>query len=137
MKFFLSVAVMLGLALSSSQSMAKFPDANSKLYSTVAKGCKTIDLKTWQHPSKSVFKKYKIKLQKVQLCNGNKYPVFIGESEYDLSSGPNQTYAKEFFMTLLEKNAKWSYAFVETLSQEVHFVEQKQGTVHFGFEQYE
>lgn len=126
-----------GLFLTSLQSHAKLPNETSQLYSVVAKGCKTVDLKTWQHPTKAVFKKYKVDLQKVQLCNNNKYPVFIGESELDLSSGPNQRYAKEFFITLLQKNANWSYAFVETLSQEVHFIHNKKDVVHFEMEQYQ
>ena len=115
---------------------AKLPYQKTHLYSKIAKDCQTIDWEKWNHPAKEVFRKYQIKMQKVQLCNGSRYPVFIGRSKYHLNAVPNHRYASELFASILLKNDEWPYAFVETNSQEIVYVEKKSGYPYVEREKY-
>lgn len=101
----------------------------TQLYQNFAHDCRILDLEHWTHPSLGVFKKFHIKIEQVQLCNQGKYPIFIGESKYDLSSTPNQKYANDFFTALAKSNAYWSFAFVETLSQDIHYLDIQKKTL--------
>ena len=130
--------IIMGMTLFffSSITCAQLPYQKTHLYSKIAKNCQTVDWHKWKHPAKAVFKKYQIKLQKVQLCNDQKYPVFIGRSKYPLNAVPNYRYANEFFVSILLENNDWPYAFVETNSQEIVYVAKKSGAPYFEKEKY-
>ncbi|QXI31550.1 hypothetical protein HU752_019525 [Pseudomonas vanderleydeniana] len=94
---------------------------DTELYSSKAADCHDVDLKTWQHPARTVLEKHDIKLERVQLCNGDHYPIFTGQVPYDPTG---QT--KSFFLPLYEEmrkaNGKWPYAIVATSDNIVVYV---------------
>ena len=103
-------------------SNVDLPKEDNYLY-TVATGCKILDLKSWQHPTRNVLESHNFKIQQVKLCNDNKYPIFIGEAEYMLDTQPNHKLASAFFLDLLHANANWPYALVDTSGHYVAYIE--------------
>lgn len=129
--FPLALLLVPGLALA-------YPALNdTELYTQKTTDCHDVDLATWQHPARTVLEKSGIKLQRVQLCNGGHYPIFLGEVPYD-----PQGQTKDFFLPLFEDlrkaNGKWPYALVATNYGEMVYVSYpKSDTITLGYENFE
>ncbi|CAH0125510.1 hypothetical protein [Pseudomonas mediterranea] len=111
----------LALSLLTSQAIAYPALKDTELYTQNASDCQDVDLNTWQHPARTVLEKNGIKLERVQLCNGGRYPIFQGEVPYD-----PQGQTKDFFLPLYEQlrkaNGKWPYVLVASNYGEMVYV---------------
>ena len=125
---------LLSMLLMCSNIYAKLPPSSTKLYQKVAKGCKTVDITKWSHPNKELLEKNQFKVQQIQLCNKDTYPIFIGVTQYDLTYPPNVAYAKRFFTDLAQTNDKSSYAFVDSVSQKIFYVNVKRNPFKVSYE---
>jgi hypothetical protein len=89
------------------------PIEKTALFTKIARDCQTIELNQWNHPIRSILGKYKIKIEQVQLCNSNKYPIFFVDLPYD-PMGPNENFYNPLFDKVRTANGKWPYSFVDT-----------------------
>lgn len=85
----------------------------TKLFTQDAKNCVEVDLKTWTHPVLRVFAKKRITLERLQLCNDKKYPIFYVHLPYD-PQGQTQSYFGPLYAEMQKANSGWPYAFVST-----------------------
>ncbi|MGY2374280.1 hypothetical protein ACW9IB_07210 [Pseudomonas sp. SDO524_S393] len=94
---------------------------DTTLYRDTAHDCHDVDLATWQHPTRTLLEKKGFQLDRIELCNGGRYPIFHGEAPYDPRG---QT--KEFFLPLYEQmrkaNGKWPFALVVSSDTVVVYV---------------
>ncbi len=115
-------------------ALAGTPLEKTELYTTLASDCHDVDLRTWEHPTRLVLEKNGIKLNRLQLCNGGRYPVFFVDLPYD-----PQGQTLDFFMPLYEQmrkaNGKWPYAFVAGSDGQVVYISYRDdGTIARDFE---
>ncbi len=85
--------------------------AQTSLFSKVVQGCREVDLKTWQHPTRKVLEKHKVVLRRLQLCNGNIYPVFYVSVPYD-PQGQTKSYFLPLYDDMRVANGGHALAFV-------------------------
>jgi hypothetical protein len=97
--------------------------SQSSLYKSRAKDCTTVNLETWRHPTKTVFEKFKINLEKVELCNNKVYPIFSFSAQYDPRLRATDSFFLKLYSNLATANGWWSYALVDTLDDLVIFVD--------------
>ena len=94
---------------------------DTTLYGEKAKDCQDVDLATWQHPTRTLLEKNSFQLERIQLCNGGRYPIFHVQAPYDPRG---QT--KDFFLPLYENmrkaNGKWPFALVDRSDAVVVYV---------------
>ena len=84
----------------------------TSLYKDLAKGCRTLDLKQWSHPTRQVLEHAEIEIKKVELCNHDLYPVFTVALKYD-PNGPNQKYYNRLYVAMAEANGYHSFSLVD------------------------
>lgn len=87
--------------------------ANTDLYTKVAYGCQTIPLSEWHHPDRKVLESKRATIDRVELCNDRKFPIFTVQLKYDPRTSENQTFYDDFFLKLTKTNGWWSYALVD------------------------
>ncbi|WP_426178328.1 hypothetical protein [Pseudomonas sp. TWRC1-2] len=94
---------------------------DTTLYTTTVHDCEDVNLATWQHPTRTLLEKNNFQLERIQLCNGDHYPIFQVQAPYDPRG---QT--KDFFLPLYEHmrkaNGKWPYALVDSSDAVVVYV---------------
>ncbi|WP_455911043.1 hypothetical protein [Pseudomonas putida] len=94
---------------------------DTTLYTTTVHDCEDVNLATWQHPTRALLEKNNFQLERIQLCNGGRYPIFQVQAPYDPRG---QT--KDFFLPLYEHmrkaNGKWPYALVDSSDAVVVYV---------------
>ncbi|WP_404483853.1 hypothetical protein ABWL43_19960 [Pseudomonas sp. HT11] len=94
---------------------------DTTLYTTTVHDCEDVNLATWQHPTRTLLEKNNFQLERIQLCNGGRYPIFQVQAPYDPRG---QT--KDFFLPLYEHmrkaNGKWPYALVDSSDAVVVYV---------------
>ncbi|BBP65033.1 hypothetical protein PHLH5_25740 [Pseudomonas sp. Cab53] len=127
----------LVLLLLTGQALAYPALPDTELYTQKTHDCQDVDLATWQHPARAVLEKSGIKLERVQLCNGGRYPIFIGEVPYD-----PQGQTKDFFLPLYEDlrkaNGKWPYVLVASNYGEMVYVSYpRSDSISLGYENFE
>jgi hypothetical protein len=127
----------LALTLLASQAMAYPALKDTELYTQKTTDCQDVDLATWQHPARTVLEKSGIKLERVQLCNQGRYPIFQGEVPYD-----PQGQTKDFFLPLYEQlrkaNGKWPYVLVASNYGEMVYVSYPQDdSISLDYENFE
>lgn len=91
------------------------------LYQSKARDCRDVDLATWQHPARRVLEKYKVKLERVQLCNGGHYPVFTGQVPYD-PNGQTKSWFVPLYEEMRKANSKWPFALVASSDDLIVYV---------------
>ena len=80
--FFLAVSATASVyAVAHAGDLPSLP--NTVLYKEVAHDCHTVDLTTWNHPTKQVLTKDHVQLYSLELCNAGKYPIFHVNFKYD------------------------------------------------------
>lgn len=62
------------------------------------------DITTWEHPTKKVFEKYNIVVDKIELLNDKTYPVFYCSFPQKIDF--NDQSSKQFYLPILNKLAK-------------------------------
>lgn len=85
--------------------------AQSRLYTKLATACEALDLKTWTHATRKVLEANRATIEKVELCNARKYPVFTARFPYDIN-GQTDNYFHPLYLKLLEANGGWAYSIV-------------------------
>ncbi len=90
------------------------PDlSRTTLYSSTVHDCHAVDLSQWTHPSRKVLLDAGATIGKVELCNGNKFPVFTVTLPFD-PEGHTDAYYNKLYAALADANGFWSYALVDT-----------------------
>lgn len=112
------------------------PLENTELYNRIASNCHDVDLASWTHPTRAVLEHNKIPLERVQLCNDGRYPIFHVRLPYD-----PQGQTRDFFVPLYEQmrkaNGKWPYAFVDSNDSQVLYISYRDnGTAAMEYEFY-
>jgi len=108
----IAIALVPGTALSAPALEA------SSLYRELARDCRTLDLKTWSHPTRKVLERAEIAIKKVELCNHDLYPVFTVAAKYD-PNGPNDKYYNSLYAALAAANGYHSFSLVDTTFEAV------------------
>ncbi|MDE2365231.1 MAG: hypothetical protein KGM42_21355, partial [Hyphomicrobiales bacterium] len=75
--------------------------------------CRTLDLKTWSHPTRKVMETEQVGIERVELCNGGVYPVFTVSLPGDPIVGASDRYYNKLHARMAEANGWHSYAFVD------------------------
>jgi len=126
--------ICLLLLPSLASALPVLPD--TALYASRTSGCHDVDLSTWQHPVRAVFEKADIKLEGVQLCNGDHYAIFTAELPYD-PTGQTNPYFHPLYRHIRATNGKWPYAIVASSDNIVVYVSYSEhGVVQVDYEQY-
>ncbi|WNW09769.1 hypothetical protein RRX38_00940 [Pseudomonas sp. DTU_2021_1001937_2_SI_NGA_ILE_001] len=94
---------------------------DTELYQRKTADCHDVDLATWHHPARAVLEKNQVKLERVQLCNQDHYPIFTGQVPYD-PTGLTKSYFLSLYQELRKANGKWPYALVATSDDIVVYV---------------
>lgn len=108
----------------------------TELYTTKATDCHDVDLGTWKHPARAVLEKNDIKLERVQLCNNDHYPIFTGDVPYD-PTGQTKTYFLPLYQQMRKANGSWPYALVASSDDIIVYVSYPAGDgIALDYEQY-
>jgi len=120
--YFLLIFATSNAAYASPGSEAPSLD-KTELYSKLVSGCQAIDVNSWKHPTRDVFVKYDIKIDKVEICKNvsrpwiTKYPIFSVELKRDPDR--DDDYYIKFYMDLLKANGKWPFTIVDVVSAKI------------------
>ena len=102
----------LGFSIASGVAFATPLEATA-LYREKASGCRTLDLATWSHPTRKVMETSRVKIHKVELCNGDVYPIFTVGLPGEPLVRINDAYYNELNARMAQANGWHSYAFVD------------------------
>jgi hypothetical protein len=105
--------ITLTIACAPAAGFAAPPLDATSLYKDLARGCRTLDLQHWTHPTRHVLEHAEIAIKKVELCNHDVYPVFTVVLKYD-PNGPNDKYYNKLYVDMMAANAYHSFALVDT-----------------------
>jgi hypothetical protein len=83
------------------------------LYKDTAHGCRTLDLKSWSHPTRQVLERAKIEIMKVELCNQDIYPIYTVRFDASPMLGVNDKYFNKLYIEMAAANGFHSFAFVD------------------------
>lgn len=85
----------------------------TRLFSAVAIGCSDVSLASWQHPVKALLAQKGVIIERVQLCNAGKFPVFHVRFPFD-PQGQTEDYFGPLYEGMRKANGGEPYAFVST-----------------------
>ena len=85
----------------------------TKLFQDIVKNCYNVDLKAWQHPTKTFLNSHEVVLDFVKLCNHGKYPIFYVQFKYD-PQGQTSDYFEPIYYGMKKANGGWPFSFVAT-----------------------
>ncbi len=83
------------------------------LYKDTAHDCRTLDLKSWSHPTRKVLERSKIEIKKVELCNQDVYPIYTVRFDASPMLGANDKYFNKLYVEMAAANGFHSFAFVD------------------------
>ena len=83
------------------------------LYREKASGCRTLELAAWSHPTRKVMETSRVDIRKVELCNGDVYPIFTVGLPGEPLVRVNDAYYNKLHARMAEANGWHSYAFVD------------------------
>lgn len=86
--------------------------ADKESITQVAKNCVNVDLATWKHPVRAALISHEFEIQKVQMCNDGKYPVFYGQPKADPRSSRTRAYFMPMYESVFKANGRWPYSLV-------------------------
>jgi hypothetical protein len=109
----LMTAVACLVAASVSQTALCAPLEATTLYKDTAHGCRTLDLKSWSHPTRQVLERAKIEIMKVELCNQGIYPIYTVRFVASPMLGVNDRYFNKLYVEMAAANGFHSFAFVD------------------------
>lgn len=93
----------------------------TRLFTSVATGCTDVAPASWQHPVKAVLQQKGVIIERVQLCNAGKYPVFHARFPFD-PQGQTEDYFGPLYEAMRKANGGAPYAFVATTDNTVVMV---------------
>jgi hypothetical protein len=111
------------------------PLKDTNLFSTIAKGCRTLDLTTWRHPTRTLLLEQGAEIEQVQLCNDDKYPIFFVRFPYD-PQGATADYFHPLFEKMRGANGGWPFSFVALTDHTVLNLRYSKGQVAVDYEPY-
>ena len=109
----LMTAVACLFAASVTQTALCAPLEATTLYKDIAHGCRTLDLKSWSHPTRQVLERTKIEITKVELCNQDIYPIYTVRFVASPMLGVNDRYFNKLYIEMAAANGFHSFAFVD------------------------
>ncbi len=112
--------------------------SKTDFYTNTVHGCHALDLSRWTHPAKRVLLDAGATIVKVELCNGDTFPVFTVTLPFD-PEGHTDAYASTLYASLADANGFWSYPLVDT-SADVIIVaatERRKRTVTLTYEEFD
>jgi len=83
------------------------------LYKDTAHECRTLDLKSWSHPTRKVLERSKIEIKKVELCNQDVYAIYTVRFNASPMLGVNDKYFNELYVEMAAANGFHSFALVD------------------------
>ena len=89
------------------------PREATALYSRDARDCRTLDLKSWSHPTRAALEAAHVGLVRVELCNGDIYPIFTVRFDASPMLGVNDGYFNKLYASMIIANGRHSFAFVD------------------------
>ena len=105
--FGLLIAVIVGYAVPLCAEEPSSPTlVQTDLYSKITHDCQPVDLATWSHPTRNVLQDEKVKILKVELCNGGKYPIYTVGLKYDPEGGAADAFPEESRFVLLPQELR-------------------------------
>ncbi len=130
------IPALSSLALTIAQSAT--PDlSQTDLYTKTVHGCHDVNLSGWTHPAKQVLLEAGATIGKVELCNGDRFPVFTVTVPND-PEGQTDSYFDKLYANLADANGFWSYTLVDTSDDVVitATVEKRTRQVALGYEEF-
>ena len=109
----LMTAVACLVTASVAQTALCAPLEATALYKSSAHGCRTLDLKSWLHPTRQVLERAKIQIKKVELCNQGIYPIYTVRFVASPMLGVNDKYFNKLYLEMAAANGFNSFAFVD------------------------
>lgn len=107
-----SAFIVMSLA-SMAQAATKLPQTD--LYTATAHDCRVVDLSAWRHPTRGVLFKAGAKIDKIELCNNEKFPIFTVRLKSDPRSPGNTRAFDRLYIQIAEANDWWPYALVDEI----------------------
>ncbi len=130
------IRFLLLLLISGSCLAEELPMLNAtKLFKSL-KGCTSVDLGSWSHPTKSLLIKKGAKLEQVQLCNNKRYPVFFVDFPYD-PQGQTKDYFLPLYAEMKKANGGWPYSFVATSDNTIISIKYEKKGMAIDYEMYQ
>lgn len=120
----LAACGILGHLLAGAPALAApAPDlASTALYARTVQGCEAVDLAAWRHPVRDVLRAARAQVEKVELCNGRRFPVLTVLLPYAVD-GDADRYFSRLYASLAEANGFWPFALVDMANGVVITVE--------------
>jgi hypothetical protein len=106
-----AVACLVGASVA--QTALGAPLEATTLYRDTAHRCRTLDLKSWSHPTRQVLERAKIEIMKVELCNQGIYPIYTVRFVASPMLGVNDEYFNKLYVEMAAANGFHSFAFVD------------------------
>lgn len=109
----------------------------STLFSSIAQSCHDVPLQGWNHPTRKILEQSKVGLLKLQLCNGDHYPVYTVRFPYD-PQGHTDAFFRPFYGKMARANGFWPLAFVDISDNEIVWIQSKPGVpdISLNYEQF-
>lgn len=101
------------LALTAATALQAAPLESTALYRERARDCRALDLATWSHPTRKVMESARVEIRKVELCNGDIYPIFTVALPGEPLVGVNDRFFNKLYAQMSEANGWHSFAFVD------------------------
>lgn len=101
------------LVLASATALDAAPLEATALYRERASGCRTLDLETWSHPTRKAMKSARVEIRKVELCNGDVYPIFTAALPGEPLVGVNDRFFNRLYARMAAANGWHPFAFVD------------------------
>ena len=110
------VALVAVVALAASPgALRAAPLEATSLYREKARDCRSVYLASWAHPTRKVMESERVRIERVELCNGGIYPIFTVSLPGDPMVGINDSYFNKLHARMIAANGNHSYAFVDSM----------------------
>jgi len=134
----LAAAVSLGMLAMPGGATAAAPPllGQTPLYTRLAHDCRTVDLAHWTHPTRQVLARHGVTLDKLQLCNDDRYPIYTVRFKFD-PQGQTTDYFHPLYAKMAKANGYWPFSFVDTTDDLIVDVRpDRRGNVDVDYEQF-
>ena len=134
----LAATVALGALAAPGGGAAAAPPGlgQTPLYTRLTHDCRTVDLATWTHPTRQVLARHGVTLDKLQICNDNRYPIYTVRFKYD-PQGQTSDYFHPLYADMAKANGYWPFSFVDTRDDLIVDVRpDRHGNVDLDYEQF-
>lgn len=102
------IALWAGTALASDTQRL----ADTELFLKIAQSCRSVDLRSWEHPTTRVLRDAGTRVESVQLCNDDHYPVYTVSFKYDPRTATS-SYFHPLYTRMAAANGYWPFSFVD------------------------